>query len=101
MKLKFNLCRNPSFHGSGFTTKKNLVKIVIGSRNPSFHGSGFTTMLGNNLKTITELPVAILVFMEAGLLHTAGKFTKKLSTRVAILVFMEAGLLLEQKVTLP
>ena len=46
--------RNPSFHGSGFTTNDDLG-ITLGvkkSRNPSFHGSGFTTQIyGHLLRT--------------------------------------------------
>ena len=89
-----NWRRNPSFHGSGFTTisinrySTGSIKVAIlvfmeaglllfemrfwkhlitCSRNPSFHGSGFTTIKCADL-LFTFASVAILVFMEAGLL---------------------------------
>ncbi len=72
--MVYYVSRNPSFHGSGFTTQAEilrlrsllrsqilvfmeagllqqsqifvaLIKSELTSRNPSFHGSGFTTTM--------------------------------------------------------
>ena len=93
-----SVCRNPSFHGSGFTTHicVRTLHRKVKRRNPSFHGSGFTTGSEMTSPGFTIVKVAILVFMEAGLLPVLLEAWGKVSVHVAILVFMEAGLLLEK-----
>ena len=50
-------------------------------------------LLATLISKVYPLVVAILVFMEAGLLQQSQIFVAGLNSQVAILVFMEAGLL--------
>jgi len=63
--------RNPSFLGNGFTTSKNLQESSRPQicRNPSFLGNGFTTQ-DKFPAAMALTDVAILAFLEMGLLHT-------------------------------
>ncbi len=67
--------------------------ITYSCRNPSFHGSGVYYYNGSSFR-LRHTCVAILVFMEAGLLLSFIIDDTNFFVVVAILVFMEAGLLL-------
>jgi len=80
--------------------QENRVNIsfpIKGSRNPSFLGNGFTTGMFVR-DVLQEMAVAILAFLEMGLLLKISKMSIKNIKKVAILAFLEMGLLRVQPI---